>query len=74
MKLNMDKIYDKVECNFLKVRIMKMIFHVHYINLLMGCVTSISYSILLNGEPKQSFSPTRRLRQGDLLFPYIFII
>lgn len=40
----------------------------------MQYVSSMSYSILLNGKASEQFNPSRGLRQRDLLSPYIFIL
>lgn len=56
IKLNMSKAYDKVECDFLEAIIRKLGFADQRISLIMTCVKSMTYSILITGPLKDALS------------------
>lgn len=53
---------------------MTLRFAQRWTDLVMRCIEIVSYSILINNTPQDSFKPTRGIRQGDLLLPYLFIL
>lgn len=54
--------------------VIKLGFDSVWISRIMTCVTMVSYSVLVNGHPRSRFRPTRGLRQGDSISPYLYLI
>lgn len=74
IKIEHEKAYDKLEWSFIREMRMRINLPQDIIQLTMSCVTFVSTSILFNGGTLERFYPSRGVRHGDPLLPYLFII
>lgn len=74
LKPDMAKSYDMIEWAFIDYALKVTGFPKIIVNTIMNCVTTITFTILINNNPFKSFFYSRGIRLGDHLSPYLFIL
>jgi hypothetical protein len=74
VKLDMMKAYDMVEWPFVQAMMTKLGFPPRLVRVIMKCISSVKFSVKVNGVLLDSFSPSRGIRQGDPVSPYLFLL
>ncbi|GKF31092.1 RNA-directed DNA polymerase, eukaryota, reverse transcriptase zinc-binding domain protein, partial [Tanacetum coccineum] len=74
MKIDIQKSYNTVNWQFLEAILNGFGFHERMVKWIVRCVTSVSFSVCVNGERFRHFKGGRGLRQGDPMSPYLFTL
>ena len=73
-KIDFEKAYDNVSWDFLNFVLQQKNFGSRWRRWIRGCLSSVSYSVMINGRPRGKFKAFKGLRQGDPLSPFLFTL
>eukprot|EP00268_Persea_americana_P059585 TRINITY_DN7332_c0_g2_i1.p1 TRINITY_DN7332_c0_g2~~TRINITY_DN7332_c0_g2_i1.p1 ORF type:complete len:165 (+),score=21.69 TRINITY_DN7332_c0_g2_i1:122-616(+) len=71
-KIDLEKAYDHVDWKFVDYMLGRFGFGNRWRGLIKECISSTSFSVLVNGSPSQPATTSRGLRQGYPLSPFLF--
>ncbi|XP_056690146.1 uncharacterized protein [Spinacia oleracea] len=63
LKIDLNKAYDSIECSFLYSVMIELGFPKTFADWVFTCISTISYSILINGKPSVPFRENKHLQQ-----------
>ena len=73
-KMDIEKAYDHIDWDFLLNVMTKMGFGSKWVSWISWCISTTSFSVMVNGSISGFFWSSRGLRQGDPLSPCLFVI
>ena len=74
IKIDIEKAYDRLCWPFIRDTLACTRIPMKWVNNIMHCVESSKLAILWNGKRMEWFKPTRGIRQGDAISPYLFVL
>lgn len=74
IKVDLTKTFDRVEGNLIASILTNLGFCKLFVDWILQCITTPSFSFLVNGSPYGHLTPSRGIRQEDLFSPFLFVI
>eukprot|EP00253_Pinus_taeda_P031126 PITA_31126 len=74
LKIDLSKAYDRINWLYLRLLLTHLGFNYTFISWIMGCISNVSFVVLINGAASPFFKSQRGLRQGCPLSPLLFLL
>eukprot|EP00253_Pinus_taeda_P002680 PITA_02680 len=74
LKIDLSKAYDRINWLYLRLLLTHLGFNYSFISWIMGCISNVSFVVLINGAASPFFKSQRGLRQGCPLSPFLFLL
>lgn len=71
IKIDLKKAFNSIEWPFLRSMLLNTGLPEVFVSWIMACVTSVSYSLVINGKPDAPFTTKKGLRKGDPLSHFL---
>lgn len=69
LKIDLEKAYYKIEWSFIREMLIRANLPMDLIDIIMSYISTMSTSIMVNGEALDPIFPSKGIRQGDPLSP-----
>eukprot|EP00253_Pinus_taeda_P001598 PITA_01598 len=74
LKIDLSKAYDRINWLYLRLLLTHLGFNYSFVSWIMGCITNVSFVVLINGAASPFFKSQRGLRQECPLSPLLFLL
>ena len=69
LKIDLEKAFDKIEWSFIREMLIRANLPMDLIDIIMSYISTMSTSIMVNGEALDPIFPSKGIRQRDPLSP-----